>query len=89
LAIDLRQLRDEHAVRVYATVLDEKAEPLSAVKPPIRAALMFGNEAQGLDAHWIEQADQAITIPMGLGTDSLNVSVAAAIFLYHFTQMKD
>jgi tRNA G18 (ribose-2'-O)-methylase SpoU len=27
-----------------------------------------------------------VTIPMKLGTDSLNVSVAAGVVLYHFTQ---
>jgi tRNA G18 (ribose-2'-O)-methylase SpoU len=27
-----------------------------------------------------------VTIPMKLGTDSLNVAVAAGVFLYHFTR---
>jgi tRNA(Leu) C34 or U34 (ribose-2'-O)-methylase TrmL len=27
-----------------------------------------------------------VTIPMKLGTDSLNLAVAAGIFLYHFTR---
>lgn len=88
LSVDLAQLRREHAMRIFATVLDEKAAPLSAVKPPARSALIFGNEAQGLDAQWIKQSDQPITIPMMLGTDSLNVSVAAAVILYHFTSAK-
>lgn len=86
LAVDLKRLREEHAMRIFATVLDENAIRLSDVKPPDRSILMFGNEAQGLEARWIEQADQSLTIPMGLGTDSLNVSVAAAVFLYHFTR---
>jgi tRNA G18 (ribose-2'-O)-methylase SpoU len=35
----------------------------------------------------LSACDRKITIPMGLGTDSLNVAVAAGIFLYHFTQV--
>jgi tRNA G18 (ribose-2'-O)-methylase SpoU len=27
-----------------------------------------------------------VTLPMELGTDSLNVAVAAGIFLYHFSR---
>lgn len=86
LGFDLNQLRRRHEVRLFAAVLDENAAPLSAFKPPGRSALLFGNEAQGLDIQWIKQCDRSLTIPMGLGTDSLNVSVAAAIFLYHFTR---
>ena len=86
LSKDLNQLRQEHQMRIFATVLDENAVELSAVKPPARSALLFGNEAQGLEKQWVEQADQSITIPMKLGTDSLNISVAAAVFLYHFAQ---
>jgi len=88
LCADLIQLRQDHGIHLFATVLDEKATPLSTFKPPARSALLFGNEAQGLDAQWIEKADRSLTIPMGLGTDSLNVSVAAAVFLYHFTQFQ-
>ena len=47
---------------------------------------MFGNEAQGLDAAHVAACDRRVTIPMKLGTDSLNVSVATGIFLYHFTR---
>jgi TrmH family RNA methyltransferase len=46
---------------------------------------MLGNEAQGLDDTSIAACDRKVTIPMHHGTDSLNVAVAAGIFLYHFT----
>jgi tRNA G18 (ribose-2'-O)-methylase SpoU len=86
LARDLGRLRAEFGVQVIATVLDERAESLDAVARPRRLGLMLGNEAQGLGPEWLALADRQVTIPMKLGTDSLNVAVAAGIFLYHFTR---
>lgn len=82
---DVRRLRDEWDVELIATVLDDTAEPLAhAMKPP-RLGLLFGNEADGLDAHWQALCDRRLTIPMQEGTDSLNVAIAAGIFLHHFS----
>jgi TrmH family RNA methyltransferase len=49
--------------------------------------LLLGNEAQGLEKRWLDLCHQQVTLPMKLGTDSLNVAVAAGIFLYHFTRV--
>jgi TrmH family RNA methyltransferase len=49
-------------------------------------ALLLGGEAQGLSPEIVRACDRRVTIPMKLGTDSLNVAVAAGIFLYHFTR---
>ena len=62
----------------------EFAEPLGQVRRPARLALLFGNEANGLAPEWLELCDRRLTIPMQ-AADSLNVAVAAGIFLYHFT----
>ena len=83
---DLAELRRGWGVQLLATVLDDDAESLAAAPRPDRIALLFGNEAQGLDAAHVAACDRRVTIPMKLGTDSLNVSIAAALFLYHFTQ---
>jgi len=83
---DLRRLREEFGVQLAATVLSDDAEPLDHAARPARLGLLFGNEAQGLDAPELQACDRRITIPMKLGTDSLNVAVAAAVFLYHFTK---
>lgn len=58
-------------------------EPLPTVSRPARLALLFGNEAHGLGNEWLELCDRRLTIPMH-DADSLNVAVAAGIFLYHF-----
>jgi tRNA G18 (ribose-2'-O)-methylase SpoU len=86
LLADLRQLRGRWGVQLAATVLDEGAEALGGARRPERFGLLFGNEAQGLDAAHVAACDRRVTIPMQLGTDSLNVAVSAAVFLYHFTR---
>jgi tRNA G18 (ribose-2'-O)-methylase SpoU len=86
LARDLRRLRDHHGVQLIATVLDDTAENLDTVRRPARLGILFGNEAQGLSPEHLALCDRRVTIPMKLGTDSLNVSVSAGIFLYHFTR---
>lgn len=81
---DLDRLADL-GVETCATVLATDAEPLFSISPPNRVALVFGNEAQGLDEETIRHCRRRVTIPMQLGTDSLNVAMAAAVFLHHFT----
>ncbi len=80
---DLARLRDADVTSV-ATVLDRAATPLHRIDAPRRVALLLGNEAQGLASADIAAADLRATIDMKLGTDSLNVATAAAIFLHHF-----
>jgi tRNA G18 (ribose-2'-O)-methylase SpoU len=84
LMADLRRLSNEWQFDLAAAVLDESAEPLSGSTRGQRLALLFGNEAQGLSRDIMAACHRRITIPMHLGTDSLNVSVAAGVFLYHF-----
>lgn len=91
LAPHLIALRERHGFRFLATVLDETATPLDQF--PFGGAsngtrtnmgLLLGNEADGLDPKWVEFCHERVTIPMGPQADSLNVSVAAGIFLHWF-----
>jgi tRNA G18 (ribose-2'-O)-methylase SpoU len=75
-------LRRELAVECWATVLNEAATPLSSIQRPGRLAIVLGNEAHGLAIPWWRLCVAAVTIPMHGGTDSLNVAVAAGVFLY-------
>ncbi|HEV8292704.1 MAG TPA: TrmH family RNA methyltransferase, partial [Tepidisphaeraceae bacterium] len=79
-------VKNEFDVELIASVADEKALPLGGAKRSRKMGFLFGNEAQGLSKEQIAACDRQVTIPMKLGTDSLNVSVAAGIVLYHFTQ---
>ncbi len=83
---DLERLRTEWKFDIAATVLHPAAIPLNQAPPLERLALLFGNEDTGLEDHWLAVANHLLTIPMAPGTDSLNVAVAAGIFLHHFLQ---
>jgi tRNA (guanosine-2'-O-)-methyltransferase len=50
-----------------------------------RIALFFGTETQGLSKYVLENADTYVKIPMVGFTESLNISVSAAILLQHLT----
>jgi tRNA G18 (ribose-2'-O)-methylase SpoU len=79
---DMARLRNEFGYELAATVLDDTAEPLPASRRGDRLGILFGNEAVGLSPGDIAACDRRITLPMSRGTDSLNVAVAAAVFLY-------
>lgn len=87
LATDLRRLQDHWHYDLIATVLDSDAEPLERMARRDRIALLFGSEGHGLERSLVELCDRKATIPMQPGADSLNVSVAAGIFLHHFLRL--
>jgi len=86
IVADLAALHERHGVSRIATVLDEGAEVLTGASRPRRIALLFGAEGPGLANEHVRLCERRVTIPMKRGTDSLNVSVAAGVVLYHFTQ---
>jgi len=48
-----------------------------------KTAILLGTEDQGLPDFWVDQTNQQVRIPMmGQLSDSLNVSVSGAIFMY-------
>lgn len=84
LTIDLNLLRTRWGVHRVASVLADDAVPLRQAEQHDRLAILFGNEAQGLDGESLAHCDQRVTIPMRRDTDSLNVATAAGIFMYHY-----
>ena len=78
----LRELQETKNVRSIVATLDRDATPLNRFVADDRCGILIvGNEAKGVDRAIQEIATDRVTIPM-LGTDSLNVSIAAAIFMY-------
>ncbi len=51
-----------------------------------KVALLFGTELEGLTSGALEMADDTILIPMCGFTESLNISVSAAILIHTLTQ---
>lgn len=89
LARDLRTMRESAGFELIATALDPDAQPLSSFRRSERTALLLGNESSGLGPEWLQACDRKVTIPMAPGADSLNVAVAAGIFLHHFTRRQE
>ncbi len=69
--------------QILATHLDARARPISEMDFTRPTAIVFGNEKDGISQEMIDEADQTIIIPMQGFVQSFNISVAAAISLYH------
>jgi len=68
--------------RVYAAVLDDRAERLDTMHIDARTAFVIGNEGHGIDPAVIEAAGRTAYIPMASGVESLNAAAAAAVLLW-------
>lgn len=73
-------------VETAATVLNPHAERLVTARRSSRFALALGCEGYGLSPEFVAQCSRQLTIRMADGVDSLNVAIAAGIFLHHFAQ---
>jgi tRNA (guanosine-2'-O-)-methyltransferase len=71
--------------KIYATHLDA-AVPIGDIDWSQPSAIVFGNEKDGVSPEMLKLCDQAVIIPMLGFVQSFNISVAAAISLYHIYQ---
>jgi TrmH family RNA methyltransferase len=76
----LREWLDRHQVTVAATAMEGQPFDRARLTGPL--ALVFGNEGAGLTSDLGRNAKLAVSIPLEAGAESLNVAVAAGIFLY-------
>ena len=70
-------------IESIAACLSPRSEELSDFRRKGPGIVVFGNEAHGLPQEIQDTASRSVRIDMELGTDSLNVSVAAGIILHH------
>ena len=69
----------------YITNLHDRAKNMFDVKWSEKSAIVLGEESQGLSDAWNPDELTNIIIPMeGATIDSLNVSVSAAVLMYHW-----
>lgn len=76
----LDQVR-QAGIGVRTTAVDG-GKPYFAADWKAPVALVLGNEGQGLSEEWTDWPD-VVTIPMSPASESLNVSMAGAILLFH------
>ncbi len=68
--------------RVFAAELSASAKPLGEIKLTKWDAVIIGNEGHGIPEEISAACDSGIYIPISSKTESLNASVAAAIFMW-------
>jgi tRNA G18 (ribose-2'-O)-methylase SpoU len=68
--------------RTVAAIVQPGAVPLPDYRAPERMVLLVGNEGLGLSEPLRALADDAVTIPLATGVDSLNVAAATAVLLW-------
>ncbi len=73
----------ERGGRVAVTALRDDALPIDAWDFSVPTALVVGNEHAGASPAMLEAADAALLLPLDGFVQSYNVSVAAALALYH------
>ena len=69
--------------QIVVTHLDDTSKPISAVDFSKPTALVLGNEKDGISAEMARLADHRVLLPMVGFVQSYNISVAAALSLYH------
>lgn len=77
-----------NAIRAIAATVDAPAIYTDADLTGA-LALVLGSEADGLSAAWGDEGIEHVSIPMAGTTDSLNVSVAAAVLAFESRRQRD
>lgn len=72
--------------QIVAATLREESIPLQSFKLQQKVAVCFGTEELGLTETAHELADVFVKIPMQGFTQSFNISVSAALFLFNLTE---
>ncbi len=76
----------EQGFRIVTTHLDSTARPLDEIDFSEKTAIFFGNEKEGASPELLGLSDERVVLPMLGFVESFNISVAAALCLYHIQQ---
>jgi tRNA G18 (ribose-2'-O)-methylase SpoU len=83
----LRELR-AHGIRTIAAHPHTDRKVLSQADFTGDCCVVFGSEGHGLSKEVLAACDEAVAVPMANDVDSLNVSMAAAVFLYEANRQR-
>lgn len=75
-------LKDED-YQILALEQDKRSVRLRDFKAEEKFALIVGNEVEGISKSVLDQVDKILEIPMTGESESLNVSVATGVALFH------
>jgi len=74
--------------KIFATSPEAESIPVQELDSSQKIAIVFGNEHEGVSEEVKRSCDGMVHIPMHGFSESFNISVAAAIFLYELTKGK-
>ncbi|MCX7985910.1 MAG: RNA methyltransferase [Bacteroidales bacterium] len=78
----------ERNILIASAALTDKAITYHCFNFNQPTALIFGSEANGLSNFWLSRSDVQLIIPMQGSSDSLNVSVSAAIIIFEAVRQR-
>jgi tRNA G18 (ribose-2'-O)-methylase SpoU len=78
----------QHGIRSIAAHPHAENRLLARADLTRDCCLVLGSEGQGIGASVLAACDEAVSIPMRMGVDSLNVGSAAAVFLYEVARQR-
>ena len=71
-----------------AAVVDRDAEPLTSADLSGGAAVLIGNEGNGLPQDVSSACARRLTVPMAPDSNSLNAAMAAGLFLWEMRRQR-
>ena len=84
-SLEVQSLLEQYGFQIYITHMHTDSASMFELDWPGKSAIVLGEESGGLSSHWLHQGYTNVITPMeGEAVDSLNVSVAAAVLMYHW-----
>lgn len=87
LAEELQKLRTQGFMTIAAHPHSD-AKALSQTDLTADCCIVFGSEGQGISSAVLQACAERVAVPMPAHVDSLNVSSAAAVFLYEISRQR-
>jgi tRNA G18 (ribose-2'-O)-methylase SpoU len=84
----INEMRATHHIRVIAAHPHVEQKSLHKVSLAGDTCIVFGSEGEGISSDVLAVCDDAVTIPMRDGIDSLNVASASAVVLYEVQRQR-
>jgi len=75
----------KNGYKIFAVEQDKRSVPYNKIKGGKKVVLIVGHEARGLPESVLKRADKILEIPMAGMKESLNVSVAFGVVVFHLS----
>lgn len=83
---ELFDVLENNGITSYASVIDSDACSLTDCDFKNGAAVLIGNEGNGLDSETVQKCDERLTIRMKGNVNSLNAATAASIIMWELVK---